>query len=207
MAPFDVSAHPVRVIAPPPPGTDRDLIPDDSERRVQLAVGLVLVLVGAGFLLIRQLGIDVADAGWPLFVIIPGLVLFVLAFVVGGRPGAGFAVGGAITAVTGLILAAQNATGLWATWAYVWPLVAPGGVGLGLLVYGAATRQRDLVLSGGGSLLVGLALFVAFAFFFESVVGLSGDRIEGLDTVLAAAVVALGAVILVLGLRGGPPAR
>lgn len=71
------------------------------------------------------------------------------------------AVAGAITTVTGVVLAAQNATGLWATWAYVWPLIAPGGVGLGLLVYGAATRQRDLALSGGWSLLVGFALFVA----------------------------------------------
>lgn len=172
-----------------------------------MAVGLVLVLVGAGFLLVRQLGIDVADAGWPLFVIVPGLILFALAFVVGGRHGAGFAVAGAITTVTGLVLAAQNATGLWATWAYVWPLVAPGGVGLGLLVYGAATRQRDLALSGGWSLLVGLALFVGFAFFFESVIGLSGDRIEGLDTMLAAAVFVLGVVILLLGLRGNRSTR
>ncbi len=176
---------------------------DAADRRVMLAIGLVLVAVGAGFLLARQLEIDLRDAGWPMFVIVPGLVLFVVAFVVGGRAGTGFAVAGAVVTVTGLILAVQNATGLWATWAYAWALVAPGGVGLGLFVYGTLTGQRDLALPGGSALLVGLALFIGFAFFFESVIGLSGDRIEGLDALLALGVVVLGVVILGFGLFGG----
>jgi hypothetical protein len=176
---------------------------DAAERRVMLAVGLVLVSVGGGFLVTRQLGIDLGAAGWPMFVIVPGLVLFVLAFVIGGRAGTGFAVAGAVVTVTGLILAFQNATGLWATWAYAWALVAPGGVGLGLFVYGALTGQRDIALPGGSALLVGLALFLGFAFFFESVIGLSGDRIEGLDALLALGVVVLGVVILGFGLTGG----
>jgi hypothetical protein len=173
------------------------------ERRVTLAIGVLLVVIGAGFLAVRQLGIDLDEAGWPLFVIVPGLVLFTLAFVVGGRAGSGFAVAGAIVTATGLILAVQNATDLWATWAYAWALVAPGAVGLGLLVYGAATRQRDIALSGGWALLVGLALFLGFAFFFESVIGLSGDRIEGLDALLAGGLVVLGVAILGFGLFGG----
>jgi hypothetical protein len=179
--------------------------PDDAatERRVTLAIGIALVLVGGAFLAVRQAGIDLADAGWPLFVIVPGLVLFALAFVVGGRAGTGFAVAGSIVTVTGLVLAVQNATGLWATWAYAWALIAPGASGLGLLVYGAATRQRDLALPGAWALLTGLALFLVFAFFFESVIGLSGDAITGLDTLLSAAIVGLGVVILGVGLAGG----
>lgn len=185
-----------------PPSTDPD--DDDAlERRSTFAIGIVLVVVGLAFLAVRQLGVDLTEAGWPLFVIVPGLVLFALAFVVGGRPGSGFAVGGAITTVTGLLLAFQNATGLWATWAYAWALVAPGGVGIGLLVYGTFTRQRDLALGGVWSLLVGLALFLVGAFFFESVIGLSGDRIEGLDTLLAAGVIVLGIVVVVFSLAGG----
>jgi hypothetical protein len=173
------------------------------ERRVTLAIGVLLVLIGAGFLLVRLVGIDLAEAGWPMFIIVPGLVLFGLAFVVGGRAGSGFAVAGGIVTTTGLILAFQSATDLWATWAYAWPIVAPGGVGLGLFLYGTLTRQRDIALAGGWALLVGLALFIGFAFFFESVIGLSGDRIEGLDTLLAGGLVVLGVAILGFGLLGG----
>ena len=128
-----------------------------SERRATVLIGVLLIVLGGAFLLARQAGIDVAAVGWPLFVIVPGIVIFALAFAVGGRAGSGFAIGGAITTVTGLVLAFQNATGLWATWAYAWALVAPGGAGLGLFLYGLFTRQPDVStvpspsrLSGGG---------------------------------------------------------
>ena len=173
------------------------------ERRTSVVMGAALVLVGVLFLAGRQLGFDVGRAGWPLFVIVPGVVLFLLAFAVGGRAGSGLAVGGATLTMTGLILAVQNATGLWSTWAYAWALVAPGGVGLGLVIYGALTRQRDLALSGAAALLAGLGLFLAFGFFFESIIGLSGRRVAGLDTLLAGGLVILGAVIVVLSLRPG----
>ena len=178
-----------------------------SERRSSIVIGGILIAVGAVFLIGRQLNIDVGRTGWPVFVIIPGIVLFLLAFAVGGQGGSGFAVAGAIVAVTGVVLAVQNQTGLWSTWAYAWALVAPGGVGLGLLVYGALTRQRDLAAAGAWALLVGLALFLGFAFFFESVIGLSGGRIRGLDVVLAAGLVVLGLVIVAFSLRPARRAR
>ena len=175
----------------------------DTQRRSSVVVGALLVIVGAIFLIARLGRVDVGQTGWPLFVIVPGIVLFLLSFAIGRRAGAGFAVAGAIVVVTGVILAVQNQTGLWATWAYAWALVAPGAVGLGLLLYGALTGQRDLATSGGATLLAGLGLFLVFAFFFESVIGLSGERIPGLDALLAAGLVVLGAVILVLSLRPG----
>jgi hypothetical protein len=70
-------------------------------------------------------------------------------------------------------------------------------------LYGALTGQRDLAMSGGAALLAGLALFLVFAFFFESVIGLSGERIPGLDALLAGGLVVLGAVIVVVSLRPG----
>jgi hypothetical protein len=175
-----------------------------GERRSSVVVGGFLVLVGIIFLVGRQVGFDLGRTGWPLLVIAPGVVLFLVSFAVGGRPGAGFAVAGAIVTVTGLILAVQSQTGLWSTWAYAWTLVAPGGVGLGLLTYGALTGQRDLAMSGGATLLTGLALFLVFAFLFESVIGLSGQPVAGLDVLLAAGVVVLGAVIVALSLRPAP---
>jgi hypothetical protein len=178
-----------------------------SERRSSVVIGGILIAVGAVFLVGRQMNIDLGRAGWPVFVIVPGIVLLLLAFAVGGLGGSGFAVAGGIVTVTGVVLAVQNQTGLWSTWAYAWALVAPGGVGLGLLVYGALTRQRDLALAGAWALLVGLALFLGFAFFFESVIGLSGGRIRGLDAVLAAGLVVLGLVIVALSLRPARRAR
>jgi hypothetical protein len=171
------------------------------ERRSSVVIGGFLILVGILFLVDRQFGFDVGRTGWPLFVIGPGVILFLVSFAVGGRSGAGFAVAGAIVTATGVILAVQSQTGLWATWAYAWTLVAPGGVGLGLLAYGALTGQRDLAMSGGAALLTGLGLFLVFAFFFESVIGLSGQRVAGLDALFAGGVVVLGAVIIVLSLR------
>jgi hypothetical protein len=174
-----------------------------GERRTSVVLGGLLIVVGVALLLANQLRIDWAATGWPIFVIAPGLVLFALAFAVGGPGGAGFAVAGAIVTTTGLLLAAQNATGLWATWAYAWALVAPGSVGAGLLLYGSLTGQRSMAADGGRVLLVGLGLFLGFAFFFESVIGLSGNRLAWLDSLLPAGLVVLGIAIVVLSLAGG----
>lgn len=173
-----------------------------SERNTTVAIGLLLIILGGAFLLARQAGLDLGRFGWPLFVIVPGVVLFAFAFAIGGRGGAGLAIAGGITIVTGIVLAVQNTTGLWATWAYAWALVAPGGAGLGLLVYGLLTRQADFVSGGRGMLLVGLGLFVGFAIFFEGIIGLSGDRLIPFDTVLPVLLVAIGGLLVLFSLLG-----
>lgn len=159
-------------------------------------LGLLLIVVGTAYLGARLAGVDLALVGWPAFVIIPGLVLFVLAVVVGGPGGAGLATVGAVIATTGIVLAIQRATGLWATWAYAWALVAPGSVGLGLIVYGALTRQPALVRGGLWPFVVGLGLFFLGLLFFEGVVGLSGRQIAGFDVVAAVALVVIGGAII-----------
>lgn len=173
-----------------------------AERRATVAIGLLLIVLGAAFLVARQAGIDLGSVGWPLFVIVPGVVLFAIAFTVGGRRGSGFAIGGAITTVTGLVLAFQNATGLWATWAYAWALVAPTGAGLGLLLYGLFTRQADFVATGQRMMLVGLGLFIGLAIFFEGIIGLSGDRLIPFDTALPLLLVGIGGLLIVSSLIG-----
>lgn len=173
-----------------------------SERRATVAIGLLLIVLGGALLLARQAGLDLARFGWPLFVIVPGVVLFAIAFAIGGRGGAGPAIAGGITTATGIVLALQNATGLWATWAYAWALVAPGGAGLGLFLYGLLTGQPDFVAGGRGMLLVGLGLFVGFAIFFEGLIGLSGDRLIPFETVLPVLLVAIGGLLVLFGLLG-----
>ena len=173
-----------------------------TEGRRGIVLGIVLIGLGLLFLVERLVGVDLADAGWPLFVIVPGVVLFGWGVTMPGREGLGLAVAGGITTVVGLILAVQNATGLWATWAYAWALVAPGGAGLGLLIYGLVTRQHDFVEGGRAMFLVGLGLFAAFAFFFEGIIGLSGDRLIPFDAILPGVLVVIGGILIVSSLFG-----
>jgi len=104
--------------------------------------------------------------------------------------------------MVGVVLSFQAATGLWATWAYAWALVAPGGVGVALVLYGLLTGQGDLVRNGVPVLLTGLGLFVAFGLFFEAVLHLSGDALPFGEPILAGGLVVLGAAILLMGLLG-----
>lgn len=170
-------------------------------------LGAVLILLGGLALVGRALSIDVFAVGWPLFVLVPGIVMFATAVGIGGRAGMALAIPGGIVTVTGLILAAQSATGLWATWAYAWALVAPGGVGLSMVVYGALTRQRDIVGVGLPLLGIGLALFLAFGLFFEAVLGLNGQAIDSVESLLALGLIAIGIVVLLAGaVNRRPPA-
>lgn len=174
----------------------------NQAERGTVILGLVLVVIGALALLGRALSIDILGLGWPLFVLIPGIVMFAGGVAIGGRAGLGLAIPGGIVTMVGVVLSAQAATGLWATWAYAWALVAPGGVGLAFLVYGLITRQSELARNGVPILLTGLGLFVAFGLFFEGVLHLSGDALPLAEPVLATGLILLGAAILVLGAMG-----
>lgn len=173
-----------------------------EDGRAGVIFGVVLIALGAVLLFDRVVGVDLASAGWPLFVIIPGILILVWGVLSSGRQGTGLAVGGGITTVVGLILAVQNATGLWATWAYAWALVGPGGTGIGLIAHGLTHRDSGEVGNGFRSLGTGLALFVGFGLFFEGVIGLSGAPFLSTD-IGPIVILAVGVVILLLGLLRG----
>jgi hypothetical protein len=84
--------------------------------------------------------------------------------------------------MVGLVLAVQNATDLYATWAYAWALVAPGGVGVGLVAYGFLSGQREVLRAGLPILGVGVALFLGFGLFFEGVSGSGRTAIGGAES-------------------------
>src|SRR5579859_2072721 len=136
-----------------------------------LALGIVLVVVGFFFLVMRIFDIDLSSYGWPLFVIIPGLTLLVVGFV---SLGTGALVPGGIITMTGLVLAYQNATGDWASWSYAWALVIPGGVGVGLLLQGLRTRDQQLLKQSRTLLFWSLMIFMIGFVLFESVLNVSG---------------------------------
>jgi hypothetical protein len=171
----------------------------NNDRRGAIVLGTILIIIGGAFLVSNVVGFEL-EAAWPLFIIVPGLVLFGAAFAVGGEPGSGFAVAGSIVTTVGLVLAVQEATDLYETWAYAWALVAPGSVGFGLVLYGLLTRQPRLVSAGLPTLGVGLALFLGFGLFFEGVIGLSG--VPELQNLLPVGLVVLGFVLVIGSLVG-----
>jgi len=171
-------------------------------RRGAAVLGAVLIVLGLAALVGRALSIDLFSVGWPLFVLVPGILMFAMAVGIGGQAGTALAVPGGIVTMTGLVLSAQAATGLWATWAYAWALVAPGGVGLALLVYGLLTRQPAIARIGWPILAVGLGLFLVFGLFFEAVIGLSGPAVSNLEPALAVGLIVVGALVLLAGTLG-----
>lgn len=184
--------------APPPPPRYVAATPDAARPRgggSSLALGVVLVVVGLFALGVVLFDIDLTQYGWPLFVIVPGLTLLVVGFLGGGS---GASVPGGIVTMLGLVLAYQNSTGDWPSWAFAWALIAPGGVGLGL--YLQALRDRDPVMLRRGRTLVFVAalIFMIGFVFFESILGISGldYGIFG-KAALPALLIVIGIILLV----------
>jgi len=156
----------------PPPAPAAATAVRSSGSSSSLAVGLVLVVVGIFFLIMRLFEIDLSSYGWPLYVIIPGLTLLIVGFV---SLGTGALVPGGIVTVTGLILAAQNATGDWASWAYAWTLVVPGGAGLGLFLQGLRVHDSKQVRLGRNLMFWSALMFMIGFVIFESIFNISGQ--------------------------------
>jgi hypothetical protein len=173
----------------------------DRQRLAPSLVGIILIVVGVIFLVQPVLGVNLMHVAWPLFIIVPGLLM--LAAAVGGNRGAsGMAVPGAIVTMTGAILFVQNAFDLWSTWAYAWALVAPTSVGLGLWLRGALTVNPRTERAGRRLVQIGLVLFLAFGAFFEVV--LNWGRLANSTLGVAAAVVLIAAG-LAMALRRPDP--
>jgi len=178
--------------------------PDRSEPRTAgLVAGIILIVVGALFLALRLGNIELGPDAWPLWLIVPGLAMLAGSRFIPSRGGLGLAVPGTMLAIVGLILWVQSAYDVYASWAYAWALVAPTGPGLAMLAYGAVHRDGDLARDGLRATITGLALFVAFGIVFEGVLGISGHRIENLDSVLPYASIGLGFVLIVLAIVDG----
>jgi hypothetical protein len=166
-----------------------------------LIFGLLLILAGAAFLVSNLTGFDIGRYGWPIFVIAPGLFLLMLGLLIPSEAGLGAAIPGGIITTVGLVLAFQDATDAYATWAYAWALVAPGSVGATLMLFGLTHRRLDLLDAGLRTAAVGLGLFIGFGLFFEDVIGLAEDnRNVALQDAFPFLAVAMGVVIVLLNL-------
>ena len=168
-------------------------------------VGAILVCAGAAWFVMRELRFDpfaaVADAGWPFFVIIPGVSLLALSLIPTPPRGLGFAIAGAIVTTVGIVLLYQATTAHWESWAYAWALVGPGAAGLGMLAYGLLFRQRDLLPAGARLVAIAAGLFVVGYWYFETVFATGRTPID-LGVWWPIVVVAVGLAALVSGLAG-----
>jgi len=173
-----------------------------SPQRGGLIIGLVLILLGGAALLVQVGGLSI---GWPIWILGPGIALILGAVAVGGPGGSGMAAVGGIVTMVGVVLAVQEAADLYQTWAYAWALVAPGGVGAGLTVYGLLARRGEDLRGGLGALFAGVVIFLVGFLFFEGVIRLSGERFGGLTEVaVPVALVGIGVVVLVGAFIPGP---
>jgi hypothetical protein len=174
-----------------------------GERRAYLVLGALLVAAGLGWLVARTAGVDlgtvVGTLGWPLFVIAPGVVLLVLGLASPREPGQGLAVAGTIVTSVGLLLAYQDATDHWSSWAYAWALIGPAAAGLGLALWGLLHGDRRGAAQGGRTLGGGLVLFGIGYAFFEGLLGIGDGRGISAGAGDIVPFLLLGAGLLVIG--------
>jgi hypothetical protein len=177
-------------------------------RRTSAVVGVLLVVAGLVLLAAQYLQIDLGQYGWPLFVIVPGLALILVGLLAAGA--SGLLVPGAIVTATGLVLAVQNGFNLWATWAYAWALIVPGGAGVGLALQGRVRGSPRQVQAGIRGAWLGLGLFVVLGVFFEGALHVSGLYLGAVgQVVLPVVLIVVGLALLATralpGRSAGPP--
>jgi hypothetical protein len=170
----DATASAVSAPPPPPyqPRPPAFVAPGPTPRRSgsSIAFGVVLVVLGLFALVVQFTGFDAGES-WPLFVIIPGLTLLVVGYI---SLGTGALIPGAILTVVGLILAYQSSSGDWPSWAFAWPLVAPGGVGLGLYLQGVRNHDPHLLRQGRVLMFVAVIIFMIAFVIFGTVLNIGG---------------------------------
>lgn len=134
--------------------------------RGQLALGIILILLGAWFVVQQQVPAFGELLGpymeWPLNLVLAGGVILVVGLLLGATS---LAVPAAVVAGIGGILAYQQQTGSYDSWSYLWTLI-PGFVGVGNLLAGLLGGGRYRIRTGLNLILVSAILFLVFASVF-----------------------------------------
>lgn len=182
-----------------------------GSRFVGILLGAGFILLGVLFVIGRFVGVvfdfDIGHYGWPFFIIIPGVLMFVASFAAERRAGLSLAVLGSMVTMTGAILLFQNTFDLYASWSYAWALVAPTSVGIAQMVHGALHGLGDEFRNGLRVTGIGLAIFACAGIFFELVIGVSGFHLAGLWMFWPLLLIALGIIVLLSNVlpRGDQP--
>ncbi len=139
----------------------------NKQGRSQLALGVILILLGAWFLLDKTNpqfhSLFAKYAAWPLNMFLIGGAILIIGLVT-GQPG--MAVPAAIVAGLGGIFYYQKITETSDSWSYMWTLI-PGFVGVGTVVAGLLGDNTARNLKHGLNLMViSAVLFLVFSSFF-----------------------------------------
>ena len=139
----------------------------DRSRDGGRVFGVILIVLGVMFLLGRLLEASLQNLPWPFFVMAPGLLLFLIGLLIGSQPGEGLAAVGSAALAVGVILYYQDQTQNWASWSYLWALVAPTSIGLGRAVFGLVRGKGEVLEDGLQMAGVGLVILLVLGAFFE----------------------------------------
>ena len=138
----------------------------NKERRANLAIGIILILLGSWFL-VSQIFPELKDIidlnnAWPLIVIGVGVFLLLLGLLIRVP---GLAVPACIVGGIGGILYWQFFNQNWESWTYSWALI-PGFVGVGVILARLlGDDDPGAYRSGVKLILISLVLFVIFFLF------------------------------------------
>jgi hypothetical protein len=138
----------------------------NKQGRSQLALGVILILLGAWFLLDKSVPAfhDIFDqyTKWPVNMLLIGAGIFIFGLVL-GQPG--MSVPAAIVAGLGGIFYYQQATENFGSWSYMWALI-PGFVGVGTVLAGILGENTAQNIKHGLNLMViSAVLFLVFSSF------------------------------------------
>jgi hypothetical protein len=140
----------------------------DRRRRSGLVGGIVLILLGLGFLA-GQLGLWswAGEMSWPLIMVGIGAAMLIIGLLA-GEPG--MAVPACVVAGIGGILYWQESTEHYETWAYVWTLI-PGFVGIGTILTGLFEWKWETIRGGIWLVVISAILFAIFSSIFAPMFG------------------------------------
>jgi hypothetical protein len=192
----------------PEPISEQPAMPEKPVKgsldRGALILGGGLLFLGIVLLLGRLLRIPFGDYLWPFIFIVPGVLVFLTALSTDSSSGEGLSILGGILTTLGLVFLLQTITGLWATWAYVWALVAPTSVGVSQMIYGMAKDRDSIAESGRRLATLGLFMFAIGFGFFELILGISGFGLASFGLpVFPMLLIFFGLIILVRSLFRG----
>ena len=139
----------------------------NRQGRSQLTLGVILILLGAWFLLDKSVpafhSIFERYTEWPVNMLLIGGGIFIVGLVL-GQPG--MSVPAAIVAGIGGIFYYQDATNSYDSWSYMWALI-PGFVGIGSILAGIlGDNTAHNIKRGLNLMVVSAVLFLVFSSFF-----------------------------------------
>ncbi len=143
-----------------------------SNRHRGVTSGIILILVGLGFLAFQVIPVLRTWAGrefsWPVGIFLGALGLLLIGALTGT---AEMFIPACIVGGIGGILYFQNAGIItWESWAYLWTLI-PGFVGIGIFLAGLVKWDRREIIDGLQTVLVSAVLFLIFGSLMGNMFG------------------------------------